>query len=105
MFCAGASILAAPFIAQSLLSESTQGSFLALLIGFALSEAWRAPSAIMIRGVAPQEMGSTASAMYLCIRWVKGKQQQGIKQVEPGHSPHAIKAEMLVIGTALEFIC
>jgi len=54
---AGASILAAPFIAQSLLSDSTQGSFLALLIGFALSEAWRAPSAIMIRGVAPQESG------------------------------------------------
>lgn len=33
-----------------------------------MSEAWRAPSAIMIRTIAPQELGSTASALYLCIR-------------------------------------
>jgi hypothetical protein len=65
---AGASLLAAPFIAQSLLADSPGGSFSALLAGFALSEAWRAPGAIMIRSVAPQELGSTASALYLCIR-------------------------------------
>eukprot|EP00775_Hariotina_reticulata_P006751 gene6751-6971_t len=65
---AGASMLAAPFIAQSLLADSPGGSFSALLAGFALSEAWRAPGAIMIRSVAPQELGSTASALYLCIR-------------------------------------
>lgn len=64
----GASLLAAPFIAQSLLADSPGGSFSALLAGFALSEAWRAPGAIMIRSVAPQELGSTASALYLCIR-------------------------------------
>lgn len=65
---AGASLLAAPFIAESLLADSPGGSFSALLVGFALSEAWRAPGAIMIRSVAPQELGSTASALYLCIR-------------------------------------
>jgi hypothetical protein len=65
---AGASLLAAPFIAQSLLADSPGGSFSALLVGFALSEAWRAPGAIMVRSVAPQELGSTASALYLCIR-------------------------------------
>lgn len=64
----GASLLAAPFIAQSLLAHTPAGSFTALLAGFALSEAWRAPGAIMIRSVAPQELGSTASALYLCIR-------------------------------------
>jgi hypothetical protein len=68
LFTAGASLLAAPFVAQSLLADSPGGSFTALLVGFALSEAWRAPGAIMIRSVAPQELGSTASALYLCIR-------------------------------------
>lgn len=60
--------MAAPFIYKSLLADTSQDSFLALLVGFALSEAWRAPGAIMIRGIAPPEMGSTASALYLCIR-------------------------------------
>jgi hypothetical protein len=64
----GASLLAAPFIAQSLLADTPGGSFSALIVGFALSEAWRAPGAIMIRSVAPQELGSTTSALYLCIR-------------------------------------
>jgi MFS-type transporter involved in bile tolerance (Atg22 family) len=68
----GASLVAAPFIAASLLSDSTADSFLALLVGFAMSEAWRAPSAIMIRTIAPQELGSTASALYLCIRNLVG---------------------------------
>jgi hypothetical protein len=31
-------------------------------------EGERAPGAIMIRSVAPQELGSTSSALYLCIR-------------------------------------
>ncbi|KAF6255340.1 hypothetical protein COO60DRAFT_1627563 [Scenedesmus sp. NREL 46B-D3] len=70
---AGASLLAAPFVAQSLLADSPGGSFSALLVGFALSEAWRAPGAVMIRGVAPQELGSTASALYLCIRLIDSR--------------------------------
>ena len=66
--CAGASIAAAPFIAVSLLSPEYEQSFAALLVGFALSEAWRAPAAIMIRDVSPQQLGSTASAIHLCFR-------------------------------------
>lgn len=69
---AGASIMAAPFIAESLLADTSQESFVALLIGFGLSEAWRAPSAVMIRSIAPSEIGSTASAMYLCVRNLVG---------------------------------
>jgi len=45
---------------------------LALLAGFALSEAWRAPSAVMIRQGAPRALGSTASALYLCARNLLG---------------------------------
>lgn len=65
---AGASIAAAPIIAVSLLASEYQQSFAALLVGFALSEAWRAPAAIMIRDVSPQQLGSTASAIHLCFR-------------------------------------
>ena len=65
---AGASIAAAPMIAVSLLSPEDQQSFAALLVGFALSEAWRAPAAIMVRDVSPARLGSTASAIHLCFR-------------------------------------
>ncbi len=36
--------------------------------GFALSEMWRAPAAIMIRDVSPPNLGSTGSAVHLCVR-------------------------------------
>jgi hypothetical protein len=68
----GASLLAAPLIAASLLAPDPAESFLALLAGFALSEAWRAPSAVMIRQGAPRALGSTASALYLCARNLLG---------------------------------
>jgi hypothetical protein len=68
----GASMLSAPFIADSILAGTPQESFLALLVGFGLAEAWRAPSAVLIRSIAPQQMGSTASALYLCVRNLVG---------------------------------
>lgn len=64
----GGSIAAAPLIALSILAPDYEQSFAALLIGFALSECWRAPSAIMVRDVSPPSLGSTASAIHLCIR-------------------------------------
>ena len=36
--------------------------------GFGLSEMWRAPAAIMIRDVSPPNLGSTGSAVHLCVR-------------------------------------
>jgi hypothetical protein len=60
--------VAAPIIAVSLLAPEYQQSFAALLVGFALSEAWRAPAAIMVRDVSPPNLGSTGSALHLCIR-------------------------------------
>ncbi len=68
----GASLLSAPVIADSILAASPDESFLALLLGFGLAEAWRAPSAVLIRSIAPQSMGSTASALYLCVRNLVG---------------------------------
>jgi len=65
---AGASIAAGPVLAVSMLAPDYQQSFAALLVGFALSECWRAPSAIMVRDVSPPDAGSTASAIHLCIR-------------------------------------
>lgn len=65
---AGACLGAAPFIAMSLLAPDYKQSFAALLVGFALSEAWRAPAAVMVRDVSPPGLGSAASAAHLCIR-------------------------------------
>eukprot|EP00887_Chlorella_sp_A99_P001478 scaffold8.g1478.t1 len=65
---AGANIAAAPLIAASLLVPDYKESFAALLVGFALSEAWRAPAAVMVRDVSPPGLGATASAVHLCIR-------------------------------------
>jgi hypothetical protein len=70
--CAGASMAAAPLIALSLLAPEYQQSFAALLIGFALSETWRAPAAVLIREVSPPELGATGSALHLCIRNLVG---------------------------------
>lgn len=67
-----ASIAASPLIALSLLAPEYQQSFAALLIGFALSETWRAPAAVLIREVSPPELGATGSALHLCIRNLAG---------------------------------
>lgn len=69
---AGANIAAAPFIALSILAPDYKQSFAALLVGFALSEAWRAPAAIAIREVSPSGLGATGSAVHLSIRNVIG---------------------------------
>eukprot|EP00197_Chlamydomonas_leiostraca_P004774 CAMPEP_0202869508 /NCGR_PEP_ID=MMETSP1391-20130828/12490_1 /ASSEMBLY_ACC=CAM_ASM_000867 /TAXON_ID=1034604 /ORGANISM="Chlamydomonas leiostraca, Strain SAG 11-49" /LENGTH=662 /DNA_ID=CAMNT_0049549835 /DNA_START=458 /DNA_END=2443 /DNA_ORIENTATION=+ len=72
MVTAGASLLSAPFIWQSLYSDTPNHSFLALGVGFALSEAWRAPSAVIARNAVPQSLQATAMSLYLCIRNVIG---------------------------------
>ncbi|GLC46019.1 hypothetical protein PLESTB_001027300 [Pleodorina starrii] len=69
---AGATLAAAPCLAASCLAPTPELSYAALLVGFALSEMWRAPSAVMARGIAPPSMGSTASALYLCVRNLVG---------------------------------
>ncbi len=69
---AGANIAAAPFIALSILAPDYKQSFAALLVGFALSEAWRAPAAIAVREVSPSGLGATGSAVHLSIRNVIG---------------------------------
>ena len=69
---AGASFLASPLILLSLLAPTQEESFAALLIGFSLSEGWRAPAAVMARSVAPSSMGASASALYLCVRNLVG---------------------------------
>ncbi|KAL3139673.1 hypothetical protein ABBQ38_003987 [Trebouxia sp. C0009 RCD-2024] len=68
----GASIAASPLIALSLLAPEYQQSFAALLIGFALSETWRAPAAVLIKDVSPPELGATGSALHLSIRNLVG---------------------------------
>lgn len=45
----GASLLAAPFIWASVMADNPTESFVALGVGFALSESWRAPAAVMAR--------------------------------------------------------
>ena len=69
---AGANIAAAPMIAASLLAPDYKQSFAALLVGFALSEAWRAPAAVAVRDISPSGLGSTGSAVHLCIRNLVG---------------------------------
>jgi len=69
---AGANIAAAPMIAASLLAPDYKQSFAALLVGFALSEAWRAPAAVAVREISPPGLGSTGSAVHLCIRNLVG---------------------------------
>lgn len=65
---AGATIAAAPVLVANLLAPDYHQSLAALLVGFALSEMWRAPAAIMIRDVSPPNLGSTGSAVHLCVR-------------------------------------
>eukprot|EP01023_Acetabularia_acetabulum_P006178 TRINITY_DN1257_c0_g2_i2.p2 TRINITY_DN1257_c0_g2~~TRINITY_DN1257_c0_g2_i2.p2 ORF type:complete len:244 (-),score=30.80 TRINITY_DN1257_c0_g2_i2:305-1036(-) len=68
----GAMLLAVPFITMSFLTDSYQLSFFYLLLGFALSEAWRAPAAIMVRSTVPIEMIGQASAVHLSLRNLVG---------------------------------
>ena len=72
LLCAGASIAASPLIALSLLAPEYQQSFAALLIGFALSETWRAPAAVLVKDVSPPKLGATGSALHLSIRNLVG---------------------------------
>lgn len=44
-----ANLASAPVLAMSLLAPDYKASFLYLTVGLALSEAWRAPSAIMVK--------------------------------------------------------
>lgn len=69
---AGTSIAAAPLMAASFLLPDYRQSFVALLVGYALSECWRAPAAVMVREVSPPGLGSTASAVNLCVRMMAG---------------------------------
>uniref|UniRef100_A0A7R9V477 Major facilitator superfamily (MFS) profile domain-containing protein n=1 Tax=Chlamydomonas euryale TaxID=1486919 RepID=A0A7R9V477_9CHLO len=68
----GATALSAPFMLASLQAQDATSSFAALLVGFCLSEAWRAPSANMARGCAPPESGASTVSLYLCIRNLVG---------------------------------
>ncbi len=43
-----------------------------VLLSIFHSECWRAPAAVMVREVSPPGLGSTASAMHLCIRNLVG---------------------------------
>lgn len=54
-----ATCLAAPFLAISCLAPSPQLSYAAVLVGFALSEMWRAPSAVMARWAGTRGRGGT----------------------------------------------
>jgi len=72
LITAGANMAVAPAIAISLLAPDYKQSFAALLVGFALSEAWRAPAAVAVREVSPPGLGSTGSAVHLCIRNLVG---------------------------------
>jgi len=72
LITAGANIVAAPLIAASLLAPDYKQSFAALLIGFALSEAWRSPAAVAVRDISPPGLGSTGSAVHLCVRNLVG---------------------------------
>lgn len=64
----GATALAAPFLLWSFDASEYGHSFFYLLFGFALSEAWRAPAAVMVREAAPPDLASSATAANLCLR-------------------------------------
>ena len=65
---AGATMACAPVLVCNLLAPEYTQSLAALVVGFALSEMWRAPAAVMVRDVSPPSLGSTGSAVHLCIR-------------------------------------
>ena len=59
---------AAPVLAGNLLAPDLTTSLAFLLVGFALSEVWRAPAAVLVRDVSPPSLGATGSAVHLCVR-------------------------------------
>ncbi|CAG9464638.1 unnamed protein product [Pedinophyceae sp. YPF-701] len=65
---AGATIASAPVLTESLLADTYQMSFAALLAGFALSECWRSNAAVIVRDVSPPELGSSATGVWLAVR-------------------------------------
>ncbi|PSC74268.1 DNA replication complex GINS PSF1 [Micractinium conductrix] len=69
---AGTSVVAAPLVAASFLIPDPRQSFWVLLVGYALSECWRSPVAVMVREVSPPGLGSTASAVHLGVRGLAG---------------------------------
>jgi len=64
----GATALAAPLMLGSFNAVEYEQSFIFLLFGFALSEAWRSPAALMVREVAPPDLASSATAANLSVR-------------------------------------
>ena len=72
LLTSGATLLAAPVLALNVLAPDYRASFAALLVGFGLSEMWRAPAAVMVRDVSPPDLGSTGSAVHLCVRNLVG---------------------------------
>ncbi|CAD7704215.1 unnamed protein product [Ostreobium quekettii] len=64
----GATALAAPLMLGSFNAGEYEQSFIFLLFGFALSEAWRSPAALMVREVAPPDLASSATAANLSMR-------------------------------------
>ncbi|GAX76761.1 hypothetical protein CEUSTIGMA_g4208.t1 [Chlamydomonas eustigma] len=92
--------LAAPLMLLSLIAGSPDQSFLALLGGFTLSEAWRAPAAVMARSVAPASMGSSSTALYLCIRnFVGGFGPLGVALLTD-HFGGDLRSAMLLVPAA-----
>lgn len=72
LLTAGATLAASPLLAAATLAPDYRASFAALLVGFGLSEMWRAPAAVMVRDVSPPGLGSTGSAVHLCVRNLLG---------------------------------
>lgn len=68
LLTAGATAFSAPVLAASILAPDYQTSTSMLLLAFGLSEAWRAPSAIILREISPPGKASTATAIHLCLR-------------------------------------
>ncbi|KAK9811000.1 hypothetical protein WJX73_004887 [Symbiochloris irregularis] len=68
LLTSGATMAAAPVLACNMLAPDLKTSLAFLVVGFALSEMWRAPAAVLIRDVSPPSLGSTGSAVHLCIR-------------------------------------
>ncbi|KAG1672140.1 hypothetical protein FOA52_001728 [Chlamydomonas sp. UWO 241] len=64
----GTNAAAAPLMALTFSTHDSNVSFFALMAGYAMSEAWRAPSGNMARSCAQASMSATAVSLYLSIR-------------------------------------
>jgi hypothetical protein len=69
---AGSALLSAPLIAGSLLAPDYRLSLLFLFPGFALSEVFRAPTAVMTRETAPSSPSVAAACHLACRNLVAG---------------------------------